>query len=200
MDLPAGTSRRFDVELFIVHPTLDPAEITAALGLEPKVTHPVGERRQAPNGTLLPGQYRDTRWRHSVRYEVKHQHFADAVAALLDRLEPHNAFLRNLRSTGGEACVIIQFLGDGYFGDKLPKKTLAQLADLDLDFAIECFSVPQSSAALSALRSVGYGVAPYSAHAWGMYRRLYLPSSLRRPCLRSHRAIESYHSSNDFTS
>ena len=28
-----GTPRRFHVELFIVHPTLDPAEITAALGM-----------------------------------------------------------------------------------------------------------------------------------------------------------------------
>jgi hypothetical protein len=43
-----GTPRRFDVELFIVHPTLDPAQITAALGLEPKNVRRVGERQTLP--------------------------------------------------------------------------------------------------------------------------------------------------------
>jgi len=142
-DSPEESARRFDVALFIVHPTVDPAEITAGLGLEPIVTHPVGERRRTPKGDLLPGQYRDTRWRHRVRYEVKHQYFADAITALVDRLEPYKAFLSKLRSTGGEASIIIQFLGDGYFGDKIAKETLSKLAELDLDFAIECFSVPQ---------------------------------------------------------
>jgi hypothetical protein len=105
---------------------------------------PVGELRRTPKGDLLPGQYRDTRWRHSVRYEVKHQYFADAITALVDRLAPSKAFLSKLRSTGGEASIIVQFLGDGYFGDKVSKGTLSKLADLDLDLAIECFSVPQS--------------------------------------------------------
>jgi len=36
-DSEGGTPRRFNVELFIVHPTLEPAEITAALGLDARV-------------------------------------------------------------------------------------------------------------------------------------------------------------------
>src|SRR5262245_483892 len=86
-DVVDEAPRRFDVQLFIVHPTLAPAEITTALGLQPQVVHPMGEQRKAPNGALLPGRYRNTRWRHSVRHEVKHQYFADPVAALVDRLE-----------------------------------------------------------------------------------------------------------------
>ncbi|HEY7690183.1 MAG TPA: DUF4279 domain-containing protein [Dongiaceae bacterium] len=137
-------SLRFDVELFIVHPTLDPAEITAALGLEPAITHPVSERRRTPSGDTLPGQYRDTRWRHTVRYEVKHQYFAEAVTSLVARLEPHKIFLSQLRSTGGKASIIVQFLGDGYYGDTIHKETLSRLAELDLDLSVECFSTPQN--------------------------------------------------------
>jgi hypothetical protein len=138
------TSRRFNVALFIVHPTIDPAEITAALGLEGHFVHPVGEQRKTPKGTLLPGKYKDTRWRHRVRHDVKDQRFAAAVVTFVDRLAPHKAFLHDLRSTGGRAMIIVQFLGDGYFGDEIDRDTLARLVDLELDFGLECFSTPQS--------------------------------------------------------
>jgi hypothetical protein len=65
--------QRFVVELFVVHPTMDPADITAALSLEPTIVHPVGGERRTPKGTVLTGRYRDTRWRHSIRYETRGQ-------------------------------------------------------------------------------------------------------------------------------
>lgn len=39
---------------------------------------------------------------------------------------------------------IVQFLGDGYLGDNVPLQTLANMSELQLDFGIECFNVPQS--------------------------------------------------------
>jgi hypothetical protein len=142
--LPDNQRHRYDVELFIMHPTLTPAEIGAALGMRAKWPHRVGDQRKTPAGTELPGKYRDTRWRYSRRYRTTGQWFAHKVAALLDRIEPRKAFLKNLRSTGGEACVLVQFLGDGFFGDNIPLDTLARLVDLQLDLGIECFVVRQS--------------------------------------------------------
>ena len=136
--------KRLDVELFIVHPTMDPGDITAALGLEPSHARRIGDNRKTPKGTPLPGQYPDTRWRHSVRHDVRGQHFHRPVADLLDRLAPHKPFLAGLRAGGGRATLIIQFLGDGYFGDTLPLGTLSRLVDLQLDLGLECHSVPQS--------------------------------------------------------
>jgi hypothetical protein len=131
------------VELFVVHPSLDPGEISAALGLEAQVAHRVGDRRMTPKGTLLPGNYPDTRWRHSVEYSSIDRLFAREVAALVNRLKPHKAFFRSVRSTGGKAAICIQFLGE-YFSDEIPRDLLAKLADPDLDLGIECFSGPQS--------------------------------------------------------
>src|SRR5215813_7642022 len=119
--------RRFKVELFIVHPTMDPAAIAAALGLDGHIVHPVGARRMTRKGTLLPGTYQDTRWRHSVRYEIRDQWFANAVAELVDPLEPHRTFLRDLRSTGGRA-----------------RDVLAKLVDLELDLGLASYAVPQA--------------------------------------------------------
>jgi hypothetical protein len=143
-DADDGPSRRVDVELFIVHPTMTPAEISASLGLEAHVAHHVGDLRKTPEGTVLKGQYRDTRWRHCIRYELKHQWFADKITALVDSLVPHKAFLHRVRATGGTAEIIVQFLGDGYLADNVPLRTLANMTELQLDFGIECFNVPQS--------------------------------------------------------
>ena len=81
-DIAAGNvSRRFDVELLIVHPSLNPAEISTALGLEARYAHRVGDRRKTPKGTLLSGDYPDTRWRHCVRCSVTDQWYAAEVTS-----------------------------------------------------------------------------------------------------------------------
>ncbi len=141
--MTANSKRRFDVELFIVHPTMSPNEISSGLGMEAHVCHADGAEKTTPKGTRLPGICRDTRWRHSVRKETDEQWFAAEIAAFVDSLVTRKEFLHQLRATGGRTEVIIQFLGDGYFGDEISTKTLAKLADLDLDLGIECFVVPQ---------------------------------------------------------
>jgi hypothetical protein len=143
-DVMAPTPRHFDVELSIVHPLLDPADISRALGLEGHVSHRVGDQRKTPKGTLLSGVYPGTRWRHSIRHTATEQWFASEIVSFVARLEPHKEFFTNLRQTGGSATVIIQFLGDGYLGDELFPSTLAKLGELGLSLGIECFVDPQS--------------------------------------------------------
>lgn len=136
--------KRFDVELFIVHPTLSPAEITNVLGLVPESCHAAGEPRRTPK-RQLPGTYPDTRWRYSSRYEVEDQWFSNAIEELVGRLAPHREFLEHVRRTGGAATLILQFLGDGYHGDTISQATLASMVELGLDFGIECFVDPQGN-------------------------------------------------------
>jgi hypothetical protein len=143
-DVTGKISKRFDVELFIVHPSLDPAGITQALGMEGHFSNRVGDQRKTPKGTLLSGVYPDTRWRHCIRRAVTEHLFALEVVEFVSKLESHKEFFANVRATGGSASVIIQFLGDGYLADQIPSATLAKLAELGLDLGIECFIDPQS--------------------------------------------------------
>jgi hypothetical protein len=135
--------KRFDVELFIVHPALTPQEISALLGLDARFAHCVGTQRRNPKGDLLSGVYPDTRWRHSRRYESPDQWFVDKVEELTDYLTPYRLALAKMKSAGGKCQIIIQFL-DGYFGDTLPKSLLQKLADLDLDLGIESYGMAQN--------------------------------------------------------
>jgi hypothetical protein len=129
--------RRFYLDLFIVHPLIDPREITAALGLEPSNVHRVSDRRATPKGRLLEGTYPDTRWRHSVRHEIRSRLFASKVDEFLDRLVPHRDFFHQLRATAGQATLIVYFI-DGYFADSIGNKILSKMVDLQLDWGIEC--------------------------------------------------------------
>jgi|GEM_PF-2911166 len=154
LDAEKLTLKRFDVELFIVHPTADPDEISTALGLDPEFAHRIGDQPKSPAGTELPGMYRDTRWRHRRRYETGGQWFADKIVDLIDCLEPHKESLKKLISSGGQACVIVRFMGDGYWGDEVPKDTLSRLAGMDLDLGIECFTVPDGAAEMKNIQVI----------------------------------------------
>jgi hypothetical protein len=139
------TPRRLEVQLFIVHPTLTPSEITAALGLEAKFSHQVGDQRKTLNGALRSGFYPDTRWRHTRLFTITDQWFAEYVNELVEYLEAHQNFLHDLRITGGKTTLIVVWLGAGYFGDVITKETLAKLVRLDVDLGIERYDVPQSA-------------------------------------------------------
>ena len=143
-DFDHGATRRVDTVLLIVHPTMTPEDISGVLGLEAHFARRVGDPRKTPKGTSLGGTYPDTRWRHCVRHELTQQWFADKIAAMIDTLKPHRAFLHHVRATGGTAEIVVQFLGDGYAGDSLSADVLAAMSDLRLDLGIECFIEPQA--------------------------------------------------------
>jgi hypothetical protein len=136
--------KRFEVQLFIAHPDMDPAIISQTLGLEAKFAWRAGDKRLTPAGREIGGAYRDTRWRHCRRHETAGQGFRDEVADLLTLIEPHASFLRTLTRTGGTACLIVALLGDGHFGEELSPQLLARLVAVDLSFGLEVYGVPQT--------------------------------------------------------
>lgn len=142
---PEGEARqRFALALFIVHPNVDPADITAALGLQPSVMQRSGAPRKTPVGRRLSGQYSDTRWRHSTTYYTESQRFSDQLSAFVDELCHNKRYFSYIHSTGESIKLILQFLGDGYYRDVLSQQTLAKMAELGVGFGIECFGVPQN--------------------------------------------------------
>ena len=139
-----GDARRFDVELFVVHPTLGPSDISRALGLDAHVSHAVGKPRITPKGSALRGTYPDTRWRHTLRHTVRDQRFAAQLAEFVESLKSRREALAMLRASGGTTELIIQFLGDGYHGDAIGHETLSAIVELGLILGIECFVDPQN--------------------------------------------------------
>ena len=136
-------AQRFEIDLFIVHPTLSPKEISRALNLVAHSSQAVGEPRKTSKGKPLSGVYTDTRWRHKRRYTVDDQWFADELARFVENLRPRGEALAKLQDGGGMATVVIQLLGNGFFGDEIGHATLAAIVELGLSLEIECFAVAQ---------------------------------------------------------
>lgn len=140
-----GSEQRFTLALFIIHPDIDPTELTERIGLLPKYSGRAGDQRRTAQGAPLPSYYRDTRWRYVEAHSVTSQHFRRELETFIGRLQPHRALFHRLRETGGSLTLIISFLGDrGHFGDNLPVARLAELADLQIDLGIEVYTVPQN--------------------------------------------------------
>lgn len=129
--------------LFIVHPNIDPAEISTALGLQGHFQQKQGDARSTPKGNVIGGVYRDSRWRHVTRHESK-QHFAVFLSEFVSSLATHKNYFANLLSDDASIQIVVSFLGDGYYGDKIPRSVLAQIAELGMDLGIEVFAARQT--------------------------------------------------------
>lgn len=143
-----GDERHLDLGLLIVHPTMDPAEISRLLGMEAQTHQLAGGRRRTSEGRQLAGTYTESRWRWHERITARSQWFEKDLAEFVKKLAAHRSFFHELRLNGGKATIVIEFLGDGYFGDSISLPVLQQLVELEVDLGLECFTVPQSNRGL----------------------------------------------------
>ena len=87
-------SYRYRISLRLRHPSADPADFTAALGLSPFRCWRAGEARATPKGTPLDGQWPDTFWTSGRIAEGRWPGKAlrSAIIDLLDQLAVHRDF------------------------------------------------------------------------------------------------------------
>jgi hypothetical protein len=137
-DFASNKSLRFKIRLLIRHPTIDPDRITNTLQLTPHLSAMVGTVRKTPVGTILPGLHRDSVWSHSFRVERNRFFFSDAVR-LINKLEPHQAFLVQLDESGGSTTLILDLPGDSNIGDVFSWHEMARLSALRIALGIEVF-------------------------------------------------------------
>lgn len=137
-DEPETEELSFSIRLLIKHPSCDPSEITRELGLTPHLAHKVGDARQTPKGTSLPGTYRETAWGHTIRVTGE-RYFFRSAEALIGKLEERASFLQHLSETGGTVCLIFNLRGEHNVGDDLGWRSLARLVALRVDLGVEVF-------------------------------------------------------------
>lgn len=135
---PQNAERIYTIRLLIRHPTIDPALITARLGLTPNMTQTVGHERRTPSGTCLPGIYKHSVWSHVFRAE-RRRHFTKDIVPFLSRLEESGTFLRELTDSGGSVTFSIHLPGHVNIGDVIRWQDLHRLAALHIDLGIEVF-------------------------------------------------------------
>ncbi|MEE7545860.1 DUF4279 domain-containing protein [Xanthomonas sp. Kuri4-1] len=130
-------STRYRISLRITHPSIRGDEINAELGLTPKISYTVGDRRLTPKGHELPGIRKESFWCYEL---ASHDEpFEIAISNFSKELAKHKSFLDRLSATGGRLEYFIGWFSFENSGSVLEEGLLKLLADLKINLAFDIY-------------------------------------------------------------
>ncbi|HEX4267447.1 MAG TPA: hypothetical protein VHY36_06160 [Steroidobacteraceae bacterium] len=131
----------FTVSLRIRHPTIDPAVITAALGIQPQHTWQAGQARCDEAGAEVGGQYHESYWMGGLMDEPQVSSgsvsLEGAIVKILTHLRRAQSFLEELNAQGGVAELLVSLYARDDFRLELPSDSLTLLGRLHLAVALD---------------------------------------------------------------
>jgi len=117
--VPSVNHDNFTVSLGIRHPSIDPVEITRALGFEPQHSWMAGDKRRTAQGRPLDGNYHESYWTGEFReLDASLRGVVEMEAVLLQavvQLRRSQAFLSRLQSEGGTVELCVEVAGGSEF-------------------------------------------------------------------------------------
>lgn len=131
------STARFKISLRITHPKARSDDITERLGLVPRVSYSVGDRRTTPKGTELEGFRAQTFW--SYQWPAVDP-FEDAIANISNQLLEKRDFLLHLSETGGQLEYFIGWFTKDSSGFVLESGLLGVLSDLNINLAFDIYA------------------------------------------------------------
>jgi len=146
---------RYRFSLRLRHPTMDPKDISSALGMKPHFQWMAGKGRTTPKGDPLEGVNAVTYW-CSEGIEGEGFDLAGSLSSHLLALEARRPFFADFVLTGGSIDYFVAWFTDGLnTGATLPWQLLKRLSDLRIDLDLDVYGTRSPSDA----RSVDAGAA-----------------------------------------
>lgn len=131
----------FTISLRIRHPAIDPATITATLGIEPQHAWQAGQPRRDPGGTELGGAHRDSYWMGRLMDEPQLSSDSASVEVVIlktiSQLRRTQSFLEQLNAEGGVAELLVSLYAREDFRVELPSDAVKSLGRLHLAIALD---------------------------------------------------------------
>jgi hypothetical protein len=138
----------YTIDVRIWHPSINPEEITHTLGMQPSNFSMAGERRKTPKGTLLEGVYRESYWNadpfNRGEYSSTDDLAEDALAEVLQVLEPHKAFIQKLRGEGARILVQISSFSGRNYAFEFSPELLGRYAAIGISLAHDVYPYAQN--------------------------------------------------------
>jgi hypothetical protein len=131
----------FTIALRVRHPTVEPEQITQALGLDPQHTWRAGEARRGPAGEPLEGTYRESYWMAHLMAEPQYVSeplsVERAMLQAIAKLRRSFQYLAELSAEGGVAELQVSIFAREAFKLELLAESLALLGRLGLDVVLD---------------------------------------------------------------
>ena len=130
------------VALSITHPTLDPSDITEALGTKATRSRKFGEPRVSTKGKLLKGVNKESFWSLDLHKEKRLQassiYLEDFISEQNVRFKEHEVFFGNLLKSGGYIEYFIGWFSTGNINMciTLSPELLLETAELHISVGI----------------------------------------------------------------
>jgi len=139
----------FTITLGIRHPDIDPARITAMLGVDPQATWKKGDARVGAEGEPLEGTYRESYWTGrlmpSPQLSSEYSSLEAELLKVLAQLRKSHEFLEQLRSDGAISELHVSLFARQEFRLDLSSSSLELLGRLGLAVALEVHPQAQGS-------------------------------------------------------
>lgn len=131
----------YKISFRIVHPTIDPNEITKKIGILPSMVQLAGEKRFSPSGRELPGTYKFSSWNHHIA-TVK----AGGVTAVSkirefnNKLSEQQHFFQEICDSGGRIEYFIGWFSGLNSGEVFDWEILRDCANLRISIVLDVYS------------------------------------------------------------
>jgi hypothetical protein len=132
-------TQRYEVSLRVWHPNLDPAQISIALSLMPRVSWAAGSPK-ARSGQTVGAVETFTYWSAVLEHDASIQ-LVDLLDEATRGLEARSEFLESVNSTGGRVQYFIGWFIDRSSGELLPYSLLRRLGALKIDLALDIYGL-----------------------------------------------------------
>lgn len=131
-------ARSFKVSLQIMHPEIDPAEISNSLGLMPKRATRAGAQRTTPKGDPLRGVYKLSCW--TYQFDVAGaSELGEVLNGLVEQLQRHEQFFRRIVEEGGSVELFCGVFAAGNWDEILSHSLMGRLAALHVDLRLDVY-------------------------------------------------------------
>ena len=128
----------FTIVLRLQHPTMDPNEFTAALGMEPDRCWSKGSVRLRVDGTMAGGWHKKSGWMKVIAEDhFDNQLFGYRLSLLTQEMDKSRAFLSDFRRSGGITEIDATWvIGASWMEERLDHLLLAQIGGLGVDLIL----------------------------------------------------------------
>jgi uncharacterized protein DUF4279 len=139
-ELVSSSDNTYETVLRVRHPSLDPAELTDTLRVEPEHCWKAGDPRVSQSGQPIGGQHRDSYW--SAPLPVEHVAGAPlsregALSQQLLSLTTHRDFFKRLQSDGAEVSLVVEIAPAAGLAITLTALSLRRAADLNIEIEFQ---------------------------------------------------------------
>lgn len=131
----------YKISFRIIHPNIDPNEITEKIGFLPDRSAIVGDQRYNPSGRKIAGTHRSSSWVYSVANEkIGGRSLASAIKNFNRRIAHCQDFFDLLVKSGGKIEYFVGWFSGRNSGEDLEWALLHECSHLRIGIALDIYS------------------------------------------------------------